>query len=419
MLQLTAIAIRVRRYSPDPFSLYLYNNEWNMKILFIHKHLWHVDVLRNGLAALAEQDSIHFCQSYENAEAFINNGTIGEQDHLDLNICENNIDGLSAVEFYNRITKDTDRTFSDGNFYFHTIPVVLIVDEGENNQAFRAHGFADVLNNIALENLYLYSYEPASVIKEWRRRLFGDLSNIGIPFERGQLQYHYTLPERKRQGRYTRILSDAYKTAPSRLLYDWIVNDERQFAIAIGKLEKEMKRARRLGIRDEKCFSDLLDQYPALIKRDNFSTHWHESVLRRDGNESYRLDFTLKPNFSQLADLSVLELKLPQDRIIVSRNFHPTFSKPLVQNLSQVNDYRRYMKDGKNFREIKDAFDFVPQKVDYTILVGHQEEKEEYLETFNLRNQDFNAGGTHITTYDEFVQTDIDYLARRDLLSIF
>jgi hypothetical protein len=390
-----------------------------MQILFVHKHLFLEDVLRNSLAPIAERDSIHFSHSYDNAETFIQNGVVGEQQHLDLIICENNIGGLSAVDFYNRITRDAGRTFSAGNFYFHTIPVVLIVDEGENPQAYLRHGFADVLHDIALENLYLYSYELASVIKEWRRRLFGDLSNIGIPFERGLLRYQYYQPGNKREGIYTKILSDGYKKAPTRLLYDWIVTSERQMEIAIGKLDKELKRAVRYDARDERSISDLLSKYPALIKRDNYSAHWREVKLKRPGSRSYRLDFGLKTNFSQVYDMSVLELKVPNDRLIVSHNFHPHFSSKLTHSLTQSNNYRRHISDKKNHEELQRLFGFIPAKVEYNIIVGRQEEKERHMETFNQQNQDFNVSGTNITTYDEFIQTNIDYLARRDRLSIF
>jgi Domain of unknown function (DUF4263) len=389
-----------------------------VQILVVHKHPFLEDILRNSLAPIAERDSIHFLHTYESAETFIQNNIVAQRRPLDLIICENNIGSLSAVDFFNRITKDRERTFSNGHFYFHTIPVVLIVDEWENRHAFLRHGFAEVLDDIALENLYLYSFELASVIKQWRRRMIGDLSNIGIPYERGRLLYQYTLSEKKREGIYTSILSDDFKKKPTALLYDWIATSERQLEVAIGKLEKELKRSVRLETREEKRVSDLLEQNQFLIKRDNYSYRWHEPRLRRQGRRSYRLDFTLKPNFNQLADMSVLELKLPNDQLIVSPNFHPTFSSRLIRGLSQVNDYRRYISDAKNRKGVWDAFQFIPEKVDYTILVGRQEEKERHQETFNQRNQEFNAGRANITTYDEFVQMGINYLGRRDLLSI-
>ena len=392
---------------------------YQVQILFVHKHPFLEDTLRNSLAPIAERDSIHFSYSYDNAEVFIQNRIVDAQQHLDLIICQNNIGGLSAVDFYNRITKDTGRTFSTGNFYFHTIPVVLIVDEWENRHAFFRHGFADVLDDIALENLYLYSFELASVIKEWRRRMFDDLSNIGIPFEGGRLRYNHVLPDKQREGRYTSILTDDYKKEPTRLLFDWIVTSERQLEIGIGKLEKELKRAARLNTREEHRIADIFSQYPVLVKRDNFSTHWHETRLPRSGRRAYRLDFPLKPNFNQLTDLNVLELKVPNEKLIVRPRFHPTFSSKLIQHISQTNDYGRYFADGNNHSKVREAFGFVPAKVEFTILVGRTEEKERHQETFNQRSQEFIASRANITTYDEYVQTEIDYLARRDLLSIF
>jgi hypothetical protein len=101
--------------------------------------------MRNGLADLAEQDSIFFAYTFVQAEDFIRNNILRNQLPLDLIIIQNNIRRYSAVGFYPSITKDKDATYSNLDFYFHKIPVILIVDEDENKNA-----FLDYLQNVQI-----------------------------------------------------------------------------------------------------------------------------------------------------------------------------------------------------------------------------------------------------------------------------
>jgi len=388
-----------------------------VRILIILKNRLDEETVRNTLAHLAEQDSLYFCYSYHEAENFITNNIIANQLPLDLIICENRIRGLSAVEFYRRITANREATFSNGHFYFHTIPVVLIAAPGENANAFGNDGFAALLDSSALDNLQYYTDDLVSAVKQWRRNFLGDLSNMGIYHNGHQLLYQYSKSERRRAGIYTSTITDDYKREPEPLTYDWITTGGRSIEIGIDKLQKEVKRAARLNTHEERRIAQLLHRYQFLAKRDNFSDFWQETRLPRDGSKSYRLDVTLKPNFNQVTDLTIIELKLPNEKFIRGNQFHPTLRQNVVRHISQVNDYKEWFENSSH-PDISGAIGFVPEKIQYNVLMGRMEDKQHHLQTLNKRLNEFNAGHINLMTYDEFIDLQIQYHKRHQLLNI-
>lgn len=112
-----------------------------MRLIFIAKNKYYEETVVNNLKQLSEQDSITFFYSYEEAEGFINNHIVKNQIPLDLIISENNIHYKKATEFYQTIIKDNKRTYSNYDFKFCSIPMLLIVDKNENRSAYSSMAF--------------------------------------------------------------------------------------------------------------------------------------------------------------------------------------------------------------------------------------------------------------------------------------
>ena len=70
---------------------------------------------------------------------------------------------------------------------------MLIVDEGENKNAFGYYGFAHVIQNIDLNRLHLFIPELKSCVISWRKRVLDELDNLGIKFNSGKIDYTYIL----------------------------------------------------------------------------------------------------------------------------------------------------------------------------------------------------------------------------------
>jgi hypothetical protein len=372
-----------------------------MNILFVIKESYEEYQVRIALSEIAEPDSIYFAHSYAEAANFIFANIIPNQLVLDLIITQNNIDDLPAAEFLQRITKNKTATFSKGDFYFHTIPVVLIVDPEENRSAFLSDPFALVLNDIGAGRLHLFISELEGVVRDWRRQVFDDLANLGASFYRGRINYTHFLTSKRTVGRYTRIISDDFKMRRQRPGHQWILFDKRKSEIALVSYNHEIRRAMRSKEHDESRFHELFEQYPTLIRRDNFSDHWHEKPLPYGLGQSYKPDFSLKPNFNQLSDLSILEVKLPTEGFLAKTKFHTPILQSLAHQMVQVKDYQDYLESGQFEQELRSAYGFVPQRIQYNILIGRVDEKYRQLELLDKRMRQYDASHINLITHDE------------------
>jgi len=390
-----------------------------MRIIYISKNNYHIDIIRNNLQQLSEQDSIAFFYSYDEAEYFINNYVVKKQIQLDLIITENNIQNQRAIDFFQRITCDKRRFFSNGDFNFCSIPIVLIVDEGENKSAFSYYGFSDVIQNIGHNRLHLFIPELKSCVISWRKKVLDELDNLGIKFNSGKIDYSYILSRDKKRNVETIVLSENFKLFPRKLSYDWLNFNEREIEMAIDKYVKELKRANRLNKKkDEKRFHKIFNEYPFFIKRDNYSKHWYEPRLYYEENNYFEPDYTLLPNFNQRTELSILEVKLPNEGFIKKTKFHPKPYSAMLDHIFQVNDYKEYLESEEYQDMIKKAFGFVPAKLEYNILMGRIDDKNDSLKVLNKRLKEMNATDINFVTYDELLDYQVKYLERMKFLSI-
>lgn len=390
-----------------------------MRIIYITKNPYNEEAIRNNLREISEQDSVAVFYSYFAAEDFVNNHVIKDQMPLDLIITENNIQSQKATDFFNRITKDKKRTFSNRDFKFHTIPTILIVDKEENKSAFLQYGFSDVLMHVVTENLNKITPSFVNSVKRWRKSVLDEMDNIGIKFNSGIVDYKHFFAEERKRNIETDILSDNFKLLKRKLQYEWLKFNENQIEAAIDLYIKELKRASRLnGKKEEKRFHRLFNKYPFLVKRDNYDKHWYEERLYYGDNNWYEPDYALKPNFSQRTDLSILEVKLPNEGFIKRTKFHPKPYSSILDHIFQVNDYKEYLESDEYQQLILDAFGFVPGSVEYNILIGRLDDKTESFRIFNERMKQINATHINFITYDELLEYQVQYLERMKVLKI-
>ena len=194
-------------------------NQKLLRILYISKNRSKEDLIRNNLEELSEHDSIPFAYSYSEAEDFIENFIIGSQAPIDLIISESNIQRQSASDFKERIQKDHERTFSNRDFKFHSIPVILIADKEENRNAYLGI-FDNAVDDIGTEKLHLFQPEMVSSVKTWRRQVLDELENIG--FNQYARDARSLLLKKNLSHCDTDILSENFKLFPRNLNYGWL-----------------------------------------------------------------------------------------------------------------------------------------------------------------------------------------------------
>lgn len=390
-----------------------------MRIVYIGKSNYYQELIRNSLQKLAEKDSIVFFYSYADAEDFISNRVCAEQLELDLLLVENNVGDKRGSEFFKSITKDKSRTYSYSNFNFCSIPVVLIVDEDENRNAFTHYGFADVLDNLKPEKFHLFIPEIISSVKSWRKSVVDELDNLGIKFNSGSIDYTYFLSGKRKRDVATNVLSENFKRFPRKLKYDWLESNKEQIEVAIDAFVKQLKIASRVkDKKEEKKFHKIFNNFPFLIKRDNYSEHWYEPRLHYNDKEYYEPDYGLMPNFNQRTDLSILEVKLPSEAFMKKTKFHPKPYSKIIDHIFQVNDYKEYLESDEHKSTVKKIFGFIPDSVEYNILIGRLDDKLSNLEKFNNRMKQMDALHINFMTYDELYDYQVKYLERMNILKI-
>ncbi|SFQ53056.1 DUF4263 domain-containing protein [Parafilimonas terrae] len=391
----------------------------HVRLIFISKNKYYDQIITNNLKELCEKDSIAFFYSYDEAQDFINNQIIRNQLPLDLIISENNIWNQKATDFYQSITKDKERTYSNFDFRFCTIPMVLIVDKDENKNAYTNYGFYDVVDNIGLDKLHLSISNFRSAVKSWRKKVLDELDNLGIKFNSGIIDYTFYFSEERKRDISTNILSENFKRFCRKLEYDWLSDNDKQIEKAIDEFIKELKKSVRFNKKkEEKKFHKLFNKYPFLIKRDNYSKHWHEPKLYYNEAEYFEPDYSLKPNFNHQTDLSILEVKLPNEAFIKKTKFHPKPYNNIIAHIFQVNDYKEYLESDEYFSTIEKVFGFVPDSIEYNILIGRLNDKTNNFSVFNKRMKQMNATHINFITYDELLDYQVKYFERTKILKI-
>jgi len=369
------------------------------------------------LRQLSEQDSVKFVYSYTEAENFIDNHIIKNQVPIDLIITEDNIERESASEFKDNIIKDKKRTFSNRDFNFSSIPVILIVDKHSNKNAYS--GFTDAIDDVGLDKLHLFIPEMISGVRSWRKQVLDELDNLGIRENSGSIDFQYYLSADRKRNIETFVLADNFKMFPRRLNYDWISFNEKEIEKALDEYIKELKRASRLNKKQgEKNFHKIFNKYPFLLKRDNYEHQWYEPRLYYNEDNYYEPDYVLKPNFTHMTDLSILEVKLPNEGFISKTKFHPKPYKKILDHIFQVNDYKDYLESDEYQETIRKVFGFVPTKLEYNILVGRLDDKTKGFSVFNSRMRQMNATHINFITYDELLDYQVKFLERMKILRV-
>ncbi|MGC3948001.1 MAG: hypothetical protein QM762_26415 [Chryseolinea sp.] len=390
-----------------------------MRVIFIADGAREENVLRNNLASISEGDSIKFIYSFNEARRFIEEQVIKYQVSVDLIITQDYIHGEHAVFFLDWLQEQTDKVYSNRDFSLSSIPVILIVNYNENKITYWDRGFSAVIDDLGADRLHRFIPEMVAPVKAWRRQVLDELDNLGIRNNSGKVDFDYFFSLRRRRNIDIRNLSENFRLIPRSLRYEWIEVNQMQIERAVDKFIKELKRSTRLGKRaDEKVFHDLFNQYSFLLKRDNYSRQWHEPKMYYNDQNFWEPDYALKPNFNHNTDLSIVEIKLPNEKFISKGKFHPKPYKRLIDHLFQVNDYKDYLESDEYQREVKKAFGFSPSKIDYNILMGRIDDKHRSLEIFNKRLRHMNALHINFITYDDLLDYQVKFMERMSMLNV-
>jgi hypothetical protein len=390
-----------------------------LRILFVANSSTYNENIRNGLKSVSEKDSIYIVRSFYEAQEFIENAIIRNQNLLDTIVCENKILGIRADSFLTYLKNDDKKTYSRRDFNLKEIPVVLLMDPNESKFPYINMGFSNIIERRLNDDIYRYCSTLISEVKRWRRHVLSELDNLGIRNNSGKIDYDYYLSTDRLRNISTDILSQNFRIFPRRLDYSWFYFNEREVEMAIDKFIYEVKRASRLNKKhDEKRFHKLINKFPFLIKRDNYSSHLYEPRLQYEEDRYYEPDYTLIPNFNQETDLSILEIKLPSEGFIKKTSFHPAPYSKFLNHLFQVSDYKEYLESDEYKAIITKVFGFTPSSIEFNLLIGRKEDLDYNRELLAKRMRQMNKSFINLITYDDLVEYQVKFLERNKWLSV-
>jgi len=388
-----------------------------MRILFISKSPHQEDKLRNQLSKLCEGQSLTFCYSIDEAKEFINNHIVKHQVPLDLIITDSKVHFRTSDDLRDWIRFDYKRTYSKRDFNLKEIPIALIVDQDQNKSAFNNYNL--VIDDLGIEKINLFAEGFSTAIKDWRKKVLDDLDSIGIKFNSGVIDYSYYFSDKIQRSKPTNILSDNFKLYPRRLNYYWLDFNKIQVEESIDKFVKMLKRSSSIGSKgEEKLYHDFFNNNQNFLLRDSHSKFWYESKLMKNQKEYEEPDYTLKPNMAYQTDLTLLEVKLPNEAFMTKKKYHNTPRMKMIQHIIQVSDYKDYLESNEYLNEINSVYGYIPKKINYNLLVGRKESKDEHLYDLNKRMRQLGQGQLNLMTYDELMEYQVKFLHRMDLLDI-
>ncbi len=166
--------------------------------------------------------------------------------------------------------------------------------------------------------------------------------------------------------------------------------------------------------RDVELFEELLSRKATETEMHRFFAE-HPAVLMeaRGGVPlSHGINFTKPKNwkpdfgFSSIlgpvdGELQLLELKGPDEQL-VTRGFHPGFTRKVHAAVDQVRDYERALRDPANFEAIRNRLGFQPDGSRLAVLIGRTPESELSKQAFRRRKEEIDV---QIVTYDEVFAT--------------
>jgi hypothetical protein len=228
-----------------------------------------------------------------------------------------------------------------------TVPIVAVVESWALGTYDDIQWFNVLDPTVFRQHPEMLMAEVFGAIAGWRQSLLQELEYVGYAVTMdptGQLDVSHALVRRRREGE---ILTDEASSGSLRAeQYLILAQDVLQEFGPYLKLRHLLNSYREIAnaqrTKPEAVFQRFFEEHPHLIRRDLFDRHWAQPSLRvpGDSQEYLQPDFVLRPRVGAEIGTKwqILDLKLPDDPVVVSRGFHATLSSKLTRAVQQLQD---------------------------------------------------------------------------------
>lgn len=244
--------------------------------------------------------------------------------------------------------------------------------------------------------------EIEAVFQNYRDRLLDELDNLGllVTYEHGRYRVGPALAarDREKEGYLYYGPADRREANSTRL---YTIDRE------AGGIQYEVELFESLINRPDISENDLqrffVENPHFLVTARLMQALSHVRLEGTDGKVLIP-DFVLKPIVALQRDSTweVVDLKLPQAKLLAGPRDHGKFSSEVIKAIAQVKDYRDYFEDPRNAASIQQALGHKLRHPRLAVLIGRMPRTTSELE--ELEKQQGRELGVRIVTYDEILE---------------
>lgn len=366
-------------------------------------------------------EDLYLHQNLNTAKEFLIKEIIDANKHLDFIVTDWQFVNSNAKSLLNWI-RQSDESYSDSNFLFRSLPIILIEDK-TNQSATIADGFDALIDDFP-NNFFKIKNSIKSAIKTWRYSLAEDLDLIGLDPKTQSIYYNHrsSFLSYYKLKILTRYFVD---NKTKRLNYIWTNEKSELLYNSSTKFQNKMNRTIQNPPRYlEKEIHDFFRANPTFIKGEDFSTSNAEMIYEKHfykyGSRSYEEpDFVNKPYNYSLQLPEIFEIKRQSQKLFTKNN--QRFLSKTKKSFEQLKRYKTYFESDNLFHQqyIKLHLGQVYPSYGYTLLMGSKEEKEENEDLIGKLKNDFDFQDINLITYEELLEKHIRLCDRLNELDIF
>ncbi len=310
------------------------------------------------------------------------------------------------------LSDNLELSYFQGLLQLNSVPFILVYTESGGTLTDSLLGFDRVLYADDLNNSYRVKHIVGSVIKSWVSDLMGDYELIKVdPFT----PFFY-MPILWRSD--CEVLTRKYSQRPLKLPFLTFRRDIEATEMALDEFYKTVEKISKSSKpKQEKKYHELLKRFPEFILGNTYDQYFYENnfTLPSDNSKNYEPDFIRRHKFYKFnKSANLLEIKLPNERYLTKREFHPTFSSGFVKSISQVWDYQEYFEDESNKNNIVKNLGYFP-RMTHSLLLGRTSERDLHLEILEKRLRRLDLHDITLITYDDLIKQRAKLLNYRQL----
>jgi Domain of unknown function (DUF4263) len=276
------------------------------------------------------------------------------------------------------------------------LPILVVVNDMEQYDRYEVAASAiDVtLFTDSVETVYGYLDD---LVVAYRRELLADFDDCGflVSYEHGRYRVGPAMVPRA--GLETRLY---YGPADRRPNDQWYTIDRELLGV---EFEAELFEA-LINNPDvsEGEMQVFLEAHPHFLTMNYWSDVISHPRLPSDDGRLLIPDFVLKPIVAERFDSEwrVLEIKRPQERLLVGPSNRRRFSSKVLDAIRQVRDYRDYFEDPRNADDVRRVLGHSLRRPQLAVLIGRLADVDEAA----IIDREQERENVRIVTYDRLLE---------------